>query len=352
MKKIKFIAIAGLCLSMVLAVTTSCKKKGGNNANVPQALVDSASYLAGVQTGAMLRNYNFCEKFNELNVKLYKEGMEAAFAAKGDFGTEEFVEAFSINPEKMNTIFPEYLDARADSAYVVNKAQLDSVSYLLGVNSGLIIKFNMGIADSIEDLNLDEVREGTDAILGISKEIWEGGDEEAVLNSFKISPRETQRIFMELSLAKTKAASAEFLENIAGKKGVVKTESGLLYEIIEAGNEVKPAPEDEVSVYYEGTLIDGTKFDGNMDADEPITFGLDRVIKGWTEGIQYIGEGGHIKLYIPSDLGYGDHGAGYQIKGGAALVFEVKLVSVKKAEPAAEETEEAIAEENAAVLAE
>lgn len=352
MKNIKLIAIAGLCLSMVLAGTTSCKKKGGKSAHVPQALVDSASYLAGVHTGVMLRNYNFCEKLNNLNVKLYKEGIEAAVCVKGDFGTEEFKTAFSIDPETMNTVFPAYLEARADSAYVVNKAQLDSVSYLLGVNSGLMIRFNFGIAESMEDLNLDEVREGTDAILGLSKEVWEGGDEEAVLKAFKISPRETQRIFMELALAKTKAASAEFLEDIACKKGIVKTESGLLYEIIEPGNEVKPAPEDEVSVYYEGTLIDGTKFDGNMEADQPISFALNGVIKGWTEGLQYIGEGGHIKLYIPSDLGYGDRGAGYQIKGGAALVFEVKLVSVKKAEPAAEEAEEAIAEENAAVLAE
>lgn len=383
MKKIKFIAIAGLCLSMALAVTTSCKKKKeekqktsitkiqnpfekqGNESGeskklapitaefqISQALVDSASYLAGVQNGAMLRNYNFCKNLNELNLKMFKEGMNAAFAAEGDFGTDEFNKSFKIKPEMMNTIFPAFLDARADSAYVANKAQVDSVSYLLGVNSALICKLNMGIAESIEDLNLDEYREGTEVLLGLSKELWEGGDEQALFKEFKISPMEMQHVFMDLSLARTKGQSEAFLNYMAKKPGVVKTESGLLYEIIEPGNDVKPAPEDEVSVYYEGRLIDGNKFDGNMEAEQPITFALNGVIKGWTEGLQYIGEGGNIRLYIPSELAYGDQGAGYQIKGGAALAFEVKLVSVKKAEPAAEETEEAIAEENAAVLAE
>ncbi len=125
-----------------------------------------------------------------------------------------------------------------------------------------------------------------------------------------------------------KDAGAKFLEEFVTKEGAKKTESGLAYKIIEAGSSKKAKPTDTVKVHYKGTLRDGTEFDSSYKRNKPIEFPLNRVIKGWTEGMQLIGEGGKIKLVIPSELAYGDQGAPPSIPGGATLTFEVELIEV------------------------
>ncbi|MFG1498597.1 FKBP-type peptidyl-prolyl cis-trans isomerase [Halobacteriovorax sp. XZX-3] len=125
-----------------------------------------------------------------------------------------------------------------------------------------------------------------------------------------------------------KDAGAKFLEEFVAKEGAKKTESGLAYKIIEAGSAKKPTETDTVKVHYKGTLRDGTEFDSSYKRNKPIEFPLNRVIKGWTEGMQLIGEGGKIKLVIPSELAYGDQGAPPSIPGGATLTFEVELIEV------------------------
>lgn len=131
---------------------------------------------------------------------------------------------------------------------------------------------------------------------------------------------------------------AAFLAENAKKDGVVTTESGLQYEIIEQGEGASPAATDTVKVHYRGTLIDGTQFDSSYDRGEPIEFPLNRVIPGWTEGVQLMQEGGKFRFYIPSELGYGARGQG-QITPNSTLIFDVELLEVIKPEADAAEGE-------------
>ena len=115
---------------------------------------------------------------------------------------------------------------------------------------------------------------------------------------------------------------------MAKHKDAKKTESGLVYNIIKPGNDKKPKPEDTVKVHYHGTLTNGEVFDSSVERGDKITFPLNRVIKGWTEGLQLIGEGGKVELIIPPELAYGETGAPPKIPGGATLKFEVELFEV------------------------
>ena len=119
-----------------------------------------------------------------------------------------------------------------------------------------------------------------------------------------------------------------FLEENKTKEGVVVLPSGLQYKIIREGNEIRAKATDTVEVHYVGTLIDGTEFDSSYSRNEMVKFPLDRVIPAWTEGMQLIGEGGKIILYVPSDLGYGPNGAGGVIGPNSTLIFEVEMNKV------------------------
>lgn len=136
---------------------------------------------------------------------------------------------------------------------------------------------------------------------------------------------------MDKAAAKEKEAGVAFLEKFSKEEGVKKTESGLAYKVIKEGTGATPSATDTVEVHYHGTLMDGTVFDSSVERGQTISFPLDRVIKGWTEGLQLMKEGGKTKFVIPADLAYGDAGAPPKIPGGATLVFEVELFKVTKA---------------------
>lgn len=127
----------------------------------------------------------------------------------------------------------------------------------------------------------------------------------------------------------TKTQGEQFLAENALKEGVQVTESGLQYEVIKMGKGKKPAATDKVKVHYHGTLIDGTVFDSSVDRGEPITFGLNQVIAGWTEGVQLMPIGSKFRFYIPHELGYGAQQAG-SIPPYSTLIFEVELLSIEK----------------------
>lgn len=120
----------------------------------------------------------------------------------------------------------------------------------------------------------------------------------------------------------------QFLLENKTNVNIQTTASGLQYEVLSEGSgDRHPAASDKVKVHYHGTLIDGSVFDSSVERGEPITFGLQQVIKGWTEGLQLMVEGDKYRLYIPSDLAYGDRGAG-KIPPGAMLIFEVELIKI------------------------
>ena len=155
-------------------------------------------------------------------------------------------------------------------------------------------------------------------------------------NQPQISYQEAQQVlgkfFSELEqkiAGEAKAAGEAFLAENAKREGVKVTASGLQYEVLDATIGQKPKATDKVRVHYEGTLIDGTVFDSSYKRGESITFGLNQVIKGWTEGVQLMSVGSKYKLYIPYQLAYGERGAGANIPPYAALIFTVELLGIE-----------------------
>ncbi len=126
-----------------------------------------------------------------------------------------------------------------------------------------------------------------------------------------------------------KEKGRQFLAANKQKAGVKETASGLQYKVLVESIGKKPTANDTVEVHYEGRLLDGTVFDSSIMRGETISFPLNRVIAGWTEGLQLMSEGSKFEFYIPSHLAYGDHGAGESIPGGATLIFQVELFKVK-----------------------
>jgi len=129
-----------------------------------------------------------------------------------------------------------------------------------------------------------------------------------------------------------KQAGEQFLAANKSKEGVVTLPSGLQYKILKEGTGPKPAATDTVTVNYRGTLIDGTEFDSSYKRNEPTTFGVNQVIKGWTEALQLMPVGSKWQLFIPSDLAYGERSPGAEIGPNSTLIFDVELVSIKEKE--------------------
>ncbi|MDD2760747.1 MAG: FKBP-type peptidyl-prolyl cis-trans isomerase [Methylomonas sp.] len=128
--------------------------------------------------------------------------------------------------------------------------------------------------------------------------------------------------------AENQAAGEKFLSENAQKPGVTSTASGLQYQVFNEGTGVAPKATDNVTVHYKGTTIDGKEFDSSYSRGEPATFPLNRVIAGWTEGLQLMKEGAKYRLFIPANLAYGERGAGRDIGPNSALIFDVELIKV------------------------
>jgi FKBP-type peptidyl-prolyl cis-trans isomerase len=140
--------------------------------------------------------------------------------------------------------------------------------------------------------------------------------------------REEQKTMAE----ENKKIGAQFLEKNAKAEGIKTTSSGLQYKIINQGNGPKPVASDRVRVHYRGKLIDGSEFDSSYKRGEPTTFRLDQVISGWTEALQLMNTGAKFEFYIPSELAYGERGAGNVIAPNSTLIFEIELLEILKSD--------------------
>ena len=210
-------------------------------------------------------------------------------------------------------------------------SEIDSVSYLIGVNVGSFIK---NFADDVNELDMAQFKKGMNDFLKA-----EGSPRDPkFVEQFDIDPNQMNQIFNNFVQKKSnyKAAvnAAEgkaFLAKNAKRSDVDTTASGLQYTIIAAGADEKITPNDTVWVNYKGTLLDGTVFDENEDTQ----FIANRVIRGWTEGLGLLGEGGKAILYIPSDLAYGERG-NQAIEPNSTLIFDVEVIKVGKFVPKSE----------------
>ena len=200
---------------------------------------------------------------------------------------------------------------------------MDKVSYALGIGIGRQLS-QMGAAA----LNIDDFAEAIKDVLAGNLKMNEAEAQQLVQDFFAKQEAKQQAEAAE----KGKLAKAEgerFLAENGKKAGIITTPSGLQYQVLREGNGKSPKSTDTVECHYEGTLVDGTKFDSSYDRGQTATFPLNQVIAGWTEGLQLMQEGGKYRFFIPYNLGYGERGSGASIPPFAALVFDVELVAVK-----------------------
>ena len=219
-------------------------------------------------------------------------------------------------------------EAKKEQADVKLDTVAQQQAYGIGASVGNLL--NKDLADKKEiGIELDQallMRGFEDALAGNAKI-----DEEKireVLTALDESVRTKQEEKAKVESEKSKAEGEKYLADNAKKEGVMVTESGLQYEVMSEGEGAKPVATDVVKVHYKGTLLDGTEFDSSYSRNEPTTFPLNRVIPGWTEGLQLMPVGSKYKFTIPSDLAYGDRDLG-KIPANSTLIFEVELLEIQ-----------------------
>jgi len=204
------------------------------------------------------------------------------------------------------------------------KEQKEKVSYVIGVDIGKALQ-KQGVAID-PDLVARGIKDGVSGgkLLMSDQEIKE------TMTAFQKEMRAKQEVALKQAGEKNKREGEAFLAENKIKEGVKTLPSGLQYKVIKAGSGKKPKATDTVVTHYKGTLLDGTEFDSSYKRNQPATFKVNGVIRGWTEALQLMEEGAQWVLYVPAALAYGERGAGPQIGPNATLIFEVELISVQE----------------------
>ena len=189
------------------------------------------------------------------------------------------------------------------------------------------IAHNM-MQSGIKSIEFDDFAAGVKAVLTGSQPAVSFQEAGQLLDKYFAEIEAEQKAEAEALSAAMREEGEVFLKMNAEKEGIVTLPSGLQYKVITEGAGKKPSATSQVRCHYEGTLLNGVKFDSSYDRNEPAVFGLNQVIKGWTEGVQLMSEGSKYEFYIPYDLAYGAHGAPGAIPPYATLKFVVELLEV------------------------
>ena len=197
------------------------------------------------------------------------------------------------------------------------KSSEDSLSYAIGLSVAGFYK-----EQGVQNVNANIVARAITDVLKTGKPLLNDQQANSCIINF------VQKAKAEKAEPNKKAGEVFLAENKT-KPGVVTLPSGLQYIVLKEGTGPKPVATDKVKCHYRGTLIDGTVFDSSIDRGQPIEFAVTGVIPGWTEGLQLIKEGGKSRLFIPSNLAYGERGAGRDIGPNSTLIFDVELIKVK-----------------------
>jgi FKBP-type peptidyl-prolyl cis-trans isomerase FkpA len=334
MKKL-FVFLAGAAVALS---ATSCASLGGKN-------IDSLSYAVGADMGQSLvfgmKDFNLDNDIVVENIK--------SFYKNGDILGEDIKAVREKMMEFQYTLLMPYMNAKRMNDFVKTDCPdtlpalpelynetftRELVSEMMGKNMGAAIKslqeeINMrDVLRAIDDVKTLNGPEEADSLLRMTGE--------QIRNAFNQYTQRMQakaQAEREKAMAENAEASAKWLAEVETMEGVKKTESGILYRIDREGSEVMATEDtDVVLVNYEGKTSEGKVFDSSYERGEPISFPLNRVIKGWTEGMKLVGEGGQITLWIPAELAYGERGAGADIGPNQALEFKVELIEVNPAE--------------------
>ncbi|MBL6765778.1 MAG: FKBP-type peptidyl-prolyl cis-trans isomerase [Verrucomicrobiae bacterium] len=202
------------------------------------------------------------------------------------------------------------------------KTMQEKVSYIIGYNIG------RNLARDGVDVKLDQVLEGLKAGVGGKEPVISSEESQQIMQAFQQQMMAKQQATQSEAGKAAAAEGAAFLATNGKKEGIKTTASGLQYQVIKDGTGKTPKPTDQVTTHYRGTLISGKQFDSSYDRGEPATFPVNGVIAGWTEALQLMKEGAKWKLFIPSNLAYGERGAGADIPPNATLIFDIELIKV------------------------
>jgi FKBP-type peptidyl-prolyl cis-trans isomerase FklB len=221
---------------------------------------------------------------------------------------------------------PHTATAAKSSTPMTLTTQKDKLSYAIGMNIG------QGMKKDGVDVDPRILEQGLKDALAGTKPLMTDAEAQTVMTEFRTAMMKKKQEEAQRVSESNKQAGQQFLAANKTKEGVVTLPSGLQYKILKEGTGPKPTATDTVTVNYRGTLIDGTEFDSSYKRSEATTFGVNQVIKGWTEALQLMPVGSKWQLFIPSDLADGERSPGAEIGPNSTLIFDVELLSIKEKE--------------------